>query len=353
MNIVDRIISPNIWDEITELGGINLSTGQNTITNATIRSKNYIECEPSKSYQFTMPNSLKPTGIYVYWYNTNKNFIKPNLANTANGLIKNSPSNARFFRIVITNEYGTTYNHDICINESNPSINGKYFPYVMYKRYDMVDLILPILPREYQKVEYIESTGTQYIDTGVIGNQTTNSEAEFEFTNYNENGNNILSSSGNPATETRTFLLSTRNLANNYCFRLGYGTELINSTIVCNLNQKYHLKTIINNNSQSLLLDDVEICSYTSTKSFVSSSLVIFATNSNGNVNTYSNAKLYWLKIWNNNTLVRNFIPSVRLSDGEAGLYDLVNDVFYTNAGTGTFLKGENVNNYKRLKIGG
>lgn len=141
MNIVDRIISPNIWDEITELGGINLSTGQNTITNATIRSKNYIECEPSKSYQFTMPNSLKPTGIYVYWYNTNKNFIKPNLANTANGLIKNSPSNARFFRIVITNEYGTTYNHDICINESNPSINGKYFPYVMYKRYDIVDLI--------------------------------------------------------------------------------------------------------------------------------------------------------------------------------------------------------------------
>ena len=46
------------------------------------------------------------------------------------------------------------------------------------------------------------------------------------------------------------------------------------------------------------------------------------------------------LKMWTDNTLVRDFIPVERLSDGELGLYDLANDVFYTNVGTGTFISG-------------
>lgn len=40
---------------------------------------------------------------------------------------------------------------------------------------------------------------------------------------------------------------------------------------------------------------------------------------------------------------VRNFIPCYRKSDNVIGLYDLVNDVFYTNNGTGIFLKGADV----------
>ena len=30
------------------------------------------------------------------------------------------------------------------------------------------------LPKEYQKVAYIESTGTQWIDTGILANDTLN-----------------------------------------------------------------------------------------------------------------------------------------------------------------------------------
>ncbi len=47
--------------------------------------------------------------------------------------------------------------------------------------------------------------------------------------------------------------------------------------------------------------------------------------------------------MYDNGTLVRDFIPCYRKQDGVIGMYDLANDVFYTNAGTGTFLKGANV----------
>ena len=39
-----------------------------------------------------------------------------------------------------------------------------------------------------------------------------------------------------------------------------------------------------------------------------------------------------------------DFIPCYRNSDGEIGLYDSINDIFYTNQGTGTFTKGPDVN---------
>lgn len=42
-----------------------------------------------------------------------------------------------------------------------------------------------------------------------------------------------------------------------------------------------------------------------------------------------------------NNIVVRHFIPVVRNSDDKPGMYDLVNDVFYTNQGTGEFTWGE------------
>lgn len=53
-----------------------------------------------------------------------------------------------------------------------------------------------------------------------------------------------------------------------------------------------------------------------------------------------SSMQLEYLKMWTDDVLVRNYIPVQRKSDSEVGLYDLANDVFYTNDGTGTFIAG-------------
>jgi hypothetical protein len=58
---------------------------------------------------------------------------------------------------------------------------------------------------------------------------------------------------------------------------------------------------------------------------------------SNNATTSFSYQKHYGTKITLNSILVRNYIPCYRKSDNKPGLYDLVNGVFYTNAGTGEF----------------
>ena len=48
-----------------------------------------------------------------------------------------------------------------------------------------------------------------------------------------------------------------------------------------------------------------------------------------------SKAKFFSGQIQQNGILVRDFLPATRDSDMKPGLYDLQNDVFYTNSGSG------------------
>lgn len=47
--------------------------------------------------------------------------------------------------------------------------------------------------------------------------------------------------------------------------------------------------------------------------------------------------KLYHVKIWDNDTLVRHYVPAKRLSDNVYGMYDMVNSTFNVSDGTGQF----------------
>lgn len=57
--------------------------------------------------------------------------------------------------------------------------------------------------------------------------------------------------------------------------------------------------------------------------------------------------KTYWygLKLFKNNEVIQDFIPCYRKSDGVIGMYDVITKQFFTNQGTGIFLKGSNVVN--------
>lgn len=57
-----------------------------------------------------------------------------------------------------------------------------------------------------------------------------------------------------------------------------------------------------------------------------------------------SNIKLFRLLVNKNNNPIRELIPCYRKIDLVAGMYDRVNGVFYTNAGTGEFIVGPDVN---------
>lgn len=59
-----------------------------------------------------------------------------------------------------------------------------------------------------------------------------------------------------------------------------------------------------------------------------------------GTAKYYLKSILYSCKIYDNGTLIRDFIPVKRISDSKCGLWDKVTKVFYPNSGTGTFTGG-------------
>lgn len=116
----------NQWDEETQQGYWNGQTGE-YFPNETreICSKNYIPILSKTEYYFHRGNAS--TKGDLIFYDANKNFLSSRL-NRGNQITE-TPENAHYMQINLGNDYGTTYNHNVCINISKPSLNGIYKAY--------------------------------------------------------------------------------------------------------------------------------------------------------------------------------------------------------------------------------
>lgn len=121
----------NQWDEEWEVGYLGYASSNEgqpiPAQNNTIRSKNFIEVFPNTSYYFKYPIA---DYHYVWEYDENKNALRHyQLLAIGNNNQFTTPSDCHYIKFACEPAYGTTYNHDICINLSNPSRNGEYEPY--------------------------------------------------------------------------------------------------------------------------------------------------------------------------------------------------------------------------------
>lgn len=202
--------------------------------------------------------------------------------------------------------------------------------------------------RDYILLDYIQSTGTQYIDTGwhpLSSNLRLNIK-------YTPTGSTtIYSPCGNENASYGNarwlFVLFGQGYQRAYPLmgtwnnNIEYFDTPINSIV--NIDWIY-------NDGVSTLTDSI------SGKKFTHTQQGDNITNHLGTLKIFQNIpsqkiqmKLYFLKLWDNDVLVRDFIPVKRKSDNVVGLYDLINDEFYTNAGTGEFIAG-NIK-AKKLKL--
>lgn len=119
----------NQWNEEWELGYYNNNTGVPTPSTTQIRSKNDkpISVFPNTDYFVHCAGSSGYVS-QVFWYDANDNFIS-RTATGQNDKKVTSPTNAYLARFQCNSAYGTTYNHDICINLSDTTKNGTYEPY--------------------------------------------------------------------------------------------------------------------------------------------------------------------------------------------------------------------------------
>lgn len=186
---------------------------------------------------------------------------------------------------------------------------------------------LPRLPVEYQEVEYLESTGTQWIDTGVTINTATD-DVEFIFQN----------------TESAVYKWFFGEHDNNARFGLGSGDGANKRNVAYGNNtykvadtQMYNTQHTFVANQSGVFIDGTKIANFASFAS--SSTLYLFNLNLSGG-NYTAATKVWSFKQSRNGALIRDFIPVLDWNDRPC-MYDKVTDELFYNQGTGEFLYGE------------
>ena len=187
------------------------------------------------------------------------------------------------------------------------------------------------LPAGYTQVEYVENNTLAYIDTGFKPNQDTRIIAEMQV---------VTSTSYNPhfgcdGWETYNGIRMGYESGINGTLHVKYGNNN-GWTVYPNVHGDLNKHTY-DWNKNYFYMDGSLVGSYTYGNFQTTSNLGIFFVIENGSPTSQyiCYGRVYSFKIYDDGTLVRDFVPCTRDSDSKAGVYDIVNDVFYSSANSG------------------
>lgn len=180
-------------------------------------------------------------------------------------------------------------------------------------------------------VEYIESTGTQYIDTGIVPTNKTKWMYDYQFLTSTSIENNASQNGCGIVNDSKRFVITYMN--DKFLCSIG-----VNGSSDVGGNTSRHTFILDTPNKKAYVDNDEISCPYTTFSG--TETICFFTRKTDGNVSTYRhNGKLYGSKIYDNDVLVRDFKP-VLDENNVACLYDEVSKTYFYNAGTGTFNAG-------------
>lgn len=182
------------------------------------------------------------------------------------------------------------------------------------------------LPSGYAQLAYIKSSGAQYIDTGVTAAKDLKVEAIMDV----DESSSWIMILGDYTSSKYFSWWAKGNLAYAY-----FGSK--SGTLTFSAGKHTYIADGPNNKWG---IDGTSITIEPASSDFsgAGGTLYLFSVH-NGGSYTSASAKLYSCKIYKNGTLIRDFVPC-RNASGTLGLYDLTNNRFYGNAGSGDFEAG-------------
>ena len=192
-----------------------------------------------------------------------------------------------------------------------------------------------VLPDGYTRLKYIESTGTQYVNTGFKPNQDTRVVIDLQ-------GATTDSGVYGMHYGVKQFMAgkASKNSWNYYVY---YGSqEVVYATRTAN---DFATRHTIDHNKNVITTGGVT--QTLSAETFSSSyNMYLFGVNNDGSLGWAGKIRVFACQIYDNGTLVRDYVPCLNESN-VAGLYDFVNGVFYGDAAGGTFVAGPVVLEYE------
>lgn len=243
-------------------------------------------------------------------------------------------------RVVSSLEYMTTY-------QPTEEINLDFF------RVSNVETVSKIqgevLPSNYERLPYIQSTGSQYILTDYVPNNNTSVEMQF----YNFAKYEYPTDPSNPNLKT-TALFGSRTEQEQNSFACFLSVNDLNEATFDFGNTRTKIDTKILRMRNFALKKGVASVdniskTFSNTQSFsTNNNMTIFTVNTNGEKDERcAIGKLYSFKVFEGSTLKMDMIPCKDTTANECGLYDLVSKKFYTSATNAVFVSSNPIETYK------
>ena len=183
------------------------------------------------------------------------------------------------------------------------------------------------LANKYTFKEYLEvgSSGDAYIMTGSFFTENGEFETKIQWIDSPTN-NTVLFESYTPNKDT-----GIQNYGGEQLFSVG-GSVYRNT-----LDYNAHIYKATQND---MLIDNISVGTTPNWENYSPTEIGIFKTPAHSSA---TNARFYYAKIWDNDSLVHYFVPVVRIVDSVIGILDVVNGSFKTNSGAGSFTVGDTI----------
>lgn len=199
-----------------------------------------------------------------------------------------------------------------------------------------------VLPSGYTQLQYIKSTsdGAQYIDLNIKLYETLNTDYDIatKFNvigpGYGNNQPTLFGCQNSTSPWPGTFIRMNSIDASVINGRYIGGTAKDNTLGGLNIDIELPVQTSPNKNVTNLNNGG-------NTHDFGTSLFCVF-TNTSNNPSKFIEAKLYYFKLFVGGVLVRDLVPGKNSND-VVGMYDLVNDVFYTSPNGAAFVAGPSI----------
>jgi hypothetical protein len=196
-------------------------------------------------------------------------------------------------------------------------------------------------------VEYIESTGKQYINTNVKVTPDYTVEVTFVMTQRKATWDTLF------GTRNSSQARFTARWANSVTGNLGVHRSRSKTANYENFDDSNAKKTMVTDTWHTIKLSKRQYTfdgtlrktfnTTTSTATFPYP-IFLFALCNAGNPADYGYFRIKKARIWDSNDeLIRDYIPCVNL-DGVAGMYDVVNDTFSSSGSSTNFIAGNLIN---------
>ena len=190
-------------------------------------------------------------------------------------------------------------------------------------------------PVPYTPIEYIEGTGTQWMELNIVPNETT--VMQIDFIAYDATGYVLIGFFEEDRNNGYRMFYSSAH--DGIFMDIGEARVLGGKLL---LNQRLHYEAgnlyVKDLNTDSIIVTSTAVDNF----STIHTIKLLKGRYIDGNRDIISKGRIYSVKIYNETLKVFDGIP-VRYIDGRIGLYDRVSQQFFGNSGSGEFIAGPDI----------